>query len=93
MAKITLFTAEEYEARHTPKRERQVIEWMDLLRTVEPGWAGDVELEEGDEKRKVRLMLQDAASRLSLTLRFRPLKDKQKMQFEVIALDISGNEI
>jgi len=97
MAKIVLLTPEENEARRIPKRrlerearERQIGEWMELLRSVAPGWAGDVELEEGDEKKKVRLMLKEAAERLGLMLRFRPLKDGQRMQFEVIDPANSG---
>ena len=91
MAELTIWSPEEVEKRSMSKRalqreerERLVEEYSKQFENVEPGFGGQVMLEEDDDKRKIRQIVRDAAAQHNLTLRFRPIKDKQRIEFNVI---------
>ena len=99
MATITLLTPEEIAERDRPKprprmgrqrspeRTRIIEEYKQVLEQTEPGWAGDVELASGEEKRVVRTNLAEAASELGKALDFRPRRDATRIYFRVITLE------
>jgi hypothetical protein len=95
MAEIQILTPQQLEEReHKPKgrsgrrrseeRTRIIEEYKAALRSVEPGFGGDVHLGEAEEKRTVRQNLKTAAQELNLALEFRPIKDKSRIHFRVI---------
>ncbi len=95
MADIHIVTPEElHEREHQPtgrsgrrrseERTRIIEAYKATLQDVQPGYGGDVVLEEGEEKRSVRQNLHEAAQELNLALDFRPIRDPMRMHFRVI---------
>jgi hypothetical protein len=95
MADIRIVTPQELQAREqkppgragrqrSPERTRIIEEYKATLQDVQPGFGGDVMLEEGEQKRIIRQNLQEAAKELNLALDFRPIKNPMRMQFRVI---------
>ncbi len=100
MAEITLLTPEQVaEREQKPKgqkrsgrrrsaeRTRMIEEFKSVLRQAQPGYGGDVLLNEGEDKRIVRQNLKAAADELQKALDFRPIKEKSRIHFRVITLD------
>jgi hypothetical protein len=90
MAKFTLWTPEQMQERSKPKRmqqrearERAIAEYSEYLKGATPGFGGQLELDSGEDKRKVRAMVREAADKHGLNLRFRPIKDKTRIEFHV----------
>lgn len=95
MAEIRILTPEQLEEREqkpkgrsgrrrSDERTRIIEEYKEQLRDVKPGYGGDVQMEETEEKRTVRQNLKTAAQELEIALEFRPIKDKSKIHFRVI---------
>jgi len=96
MAKLTLLTPEEVTAREekpkkprigrqrSPERLRMLEEYRLALQGAQPGYSGDVVLAEGENKRVVRLLINEAAESLGLALSYRPRRDANLMRFDVI---------
>ena len=91
MAKLQLFTPEEIAERKKPKRqqkreakERQIAAYAGSLKGAKPGFGGEIQLDDGDDKRKVRSVLKEAAARTGIQLRFRPIKDQSRIEFSVV---------
>lgn len=91
MAEFTLWTPEEMQERAKPKRtqqresrERAIAEYSEYFKNAQPGYGGQVVLGDEEDKRKIRALVREAATRNSLTLRFRPIKDKNRIEFLVI---------
>ena len=95
MADIRIVTPQELQEREhkpkgrigrqrSPERTRIIEAYKVVLQDVQPGYGGDVILEEGEEKRMVRQNLKAAAADLNLIFDFRPVKDKSRMHFRVI---------
>ncbi|GIV96342.1 MAG: hypothetical protein KatS3mg057_0999 [Herpetosiphonaceae bacterium] len=91
MAELKLFTPEELAERRKPRRqqrreakERTIEQFREQLERAGPGYGGEVVLEEGDDKRKTRGLLKEAATRAGLQLRFRPIKDPSRIEFSVV---------
>jgi hypothetical protein len=95
MAEIRILTPEQLEEREqkpkgrsgrrrSDERTRIIEEYKEQLRDVKPGYGGDVQMEENEEKRTVRQNLKTAAQELEIALEFRPIKDKSKIHFRVI---------
>ncbi len=99
MAELIVLTPEQLAERDQPRgrgrggrqrreaRTRIIDAYKASLQVAEPGYGGDVLLEEGDEKRVVRLNLKAAAEELGLALDFRPVRDPSRLHFRVITLD------
>ena len=97
MAKLTLLTPEEAKARdekpkkprqgrqRSPERLRMLEEYRQALQGAAPGYGGDVILAEGEQKRVVRLLINEAAESLGLALSYRPRRDANLMRFDVIS--------
>lgn len=73
--------------RRSEERTRIIDEFKNTLRNVQPGFGGDVNLGEDEEKRTVRQNLKAAAQELDMALEFRPIKDKSRIHFRVITKD------
>jgi hypothetical protein len=95
MAEIQILSPEAlHEREHKPKgrsgRQRSearthiIEEYKAILQTAPPGYGGDVTLAEGEEKRRVRQNLQEAAKELNRALDFRPIRDPARLAFRVI---------
>lgn len=91
MAEFTLWTPEEMNDRAKPKRtqqrenrERALAEYGEHFQSAQPGFGGQVTLSDEEDKRKIRALVREAAARNNLTLRFRPIKDKNRIEFLVI---------
>lgn len=95
MAEIRILTPQQLEEREqkpkgrsgrrrSEERTRIIEEYKTVLRDVEPGYGGDVNLGENEEKRTVRQNLKAAAQELNMALEFRPIKDKSRIHFRVI---------
>jgi hypothetical protein len=95
MAEIQILTPQQLEERaqkpkgrsgrrRSEERTRIIEAYKAQLEHVEPGYGGDVNLDEDEEKRTVRQNLKAAAQELNLALEFRPIKDKSKIHFRVI---------
>jgi hypothetical protein len=91
MAEFTLWTPEEMQDRAKPKRaqqrenrERALAEYGEHFKNAQPGFGGQVVLGDEEDKRKIRALVREAAGRNNLTLRFRPIKDKNRIEFLVI---------
>jgi hypothetical protein len=91
MAELKLFTPEEIAERKKPKRqqkreakERMIADYKSGLTGAKPGYGGEISLGDGEDKRKVRSLLKEAATRSGLQLRFRPIKDASRIEFSVI---------
>lgn len=91
MAELKLYTPDELAERKKPKRqqkreakERIIETYRAQLTEAQPGYGGEILLEEGEEKRKIRGILKEAAARNGLQLRFRPIKDPKRIEFSVI---------
>lgn len=96
MAELIVLTPEQLAERDQPRargrsgrrrseaRTRIIQTYKASLQAAEPGFGGEVLLEEGEEKREVRLNLQAAAEELGIALDFRPVKDATRLQFRVI---------
>ncbi|WP_026369752.1 hypothetical protein [Kallotenue papyrolyticum] len=70
--------------RRSEERVRAIEFFKAQLQGAQPGYGGEVLLEEGEEKRTVRQNLKIAAQELGLALAFRPIKDRSRIQFRVI---------
>ena len=71
--------------RKRSEQRQQIIDaYKEALEPAEPGFGGDVILDENEDKRVVRQNLKAAADELGKTLEFRPIKDKAKIHFRVI---------
>ena len=70
--------------RRSEERTRIIERYKAAMRDAEPGYGGDVTLDEGEEKRIVRQNLKAAADELDKALEFRPIKDKSRIHFRVI---------
>ncbi len=91
MPEFTLWTPEEMQERAKPKRtqqresrERAIAEYGAYFQTARPGFGGQVVLSDDEDKRKIRALVREAATRSNLSLRFRPIKDKNRIEFIVI---------
>jgi hypothetical protein len=97
MARIQILTLEEVTERDAkpqgmgrvgrrrrPEREEIIAFYKELLEPTGPGYGGDVELEEGEDKRIVRQNLQFAAQELERAIEFRPIKNKMRIHFRII---------
>ena len=91
MPELTIWTPEEMADRAKPKRvrqrenrERMLAEYGAQFANVSPGFGGQVTLGDEEDKRKVRNIIREAAKNQNITLRFRPIKDKQRIEFWVI---------
>jgi ribosomal protein S4 len=91
MAELKLFTPEELAERSKPKRqqkreakERMISEYAHYLAAARPGYAGEVLLGEGDDKRHLRALLKEAGQRNNQQLRFRPIKDANRIEFHLV---------
>jgi len=91
MAEFTLWTPEEIQARAKPKRmqqqearDRAIAEYSTFFASAQPGYGGQLVLGDDEDKRKIRVLVREAASRNNLSLRFRPIKDKNRIEFLVI---------
>ncbi len=73
--------------RRSEERTRIIEEYKEQLRDVQPGFGGDVNLDENEEKRTVRQNLKAAAQELNLALEFRPIKDRSRIHFRVITIE------
>ncbi len=98
MAEIRILTPEQLEEREqkpkgrsgrrrSDERTRIIEEYKIALRDVQPGFGGDVNLGEDEEKRTVRQNLKAAAQELNMALEFRPIKDKSRIHFRVITTE------
>ncbi|MDP9309534.1 MAG: hypothetical protein M3R24_01330 [Chloroflexota bacterium] len=98
MAEIRILTPEQLEEREqkpkgrsgrrrSDERTRIIEEYKTALRDVQPGFGGDVNLGEDEEKRTVRQNLKAAAQELNMALEFRPIKDKSRIHFRVITTE------
>ena len=97
MAKVTLLTPEDIKAREekpkkarmgrqrSPERVRMLEQYRQVLQSAAPGYGGDVVLAEGEQKRVVRLLINEAAESLGLALSYRPRRDPNLMYFDVIS--------
>jgi hypothetical protein len=65
-------------------RTRIIEEYQAILQAAPPGYGGDVLLTEGEEKRRVRQNLQEAAKELNRVLDFRLIRDPARLAFQVI---------
>jgi hypothetical protein len=91
MAEFTLWTPEEMQDRAKPKRtqqrearDRAIAEYSTFFASAQPGYGGQLVLGDEEDKRKIRALVREAASRNNLSLRFRPIKDKNRIEFLVI---------
>ncbi|HYF65489.1 MAG TPA: hypothetical protein VD886_21865 [Herpetosiphonaceae bacterium] len=91
MAEFTLWTPEEMQDRAKPKRaqqrearDRAIAEYSAFFASAQPGYGGQLVLGDDEDKRKIRALVREAASRNNLSLRFRPIKDKNRIEFLVI---------
>jgi hypothetical protein len=95
MAEIQILTPQQLEEREqkpkgrsgrrrSEERTRIIDAYKEQLGSVEPGFGGDVHLDDSEDKRTVRQNLKAAAQELNMALEFRPIKDKQKIHFRVI---------
>jgi hypothetical protein len=91
MPEFTLWTPEEIQERAKPKRtqqrearDRAIAEYSTILASAQPGYGGQLVLGDDEDKRKIRVLVREAASRNNLSLRFRPIKDKDRIEFLVI---------
>jgi hypothetical protein len=97
MATLQIITPEELVARQRkPKgrgrsgrrrseaRQQVIDQFKHALASAEPGYGGDLLLDEGEEKRVVRQSLKAAAEELGKALDFRPIKDKSRIHFRII---------
>ncbi|HEY1016736.1 MAG TPA: hypothetical protein VGE07_28750 [Herpetosiphonaceae bacterium] len=91
MPEFTLWTPDEMKEREKPKRlqqkeakERAISEFASYFQNAGPGFGGQLVLSENDDKRKLRALVREAASRHNLSLRFRPIKDKGRIEFSVV---------
>ena len=91
MGEMMLWTPEEMQERAKPKRERlreekerAIAEYAAYFQHAAPGYGGQVMLDDDEDKRKVRLLVREAATQQGLTLRFRPIKDANRLEFTVI---------
>jgi hypothetical protein len=95
MADIRIVTPQELQEREqkptgrrgrarSEERSRFIEAYKAALQDAQPGYGGDVLLQEGEQKRTVRNNLQEAAKELNLALTFRPIKDPMRMHFRVI---------
>jgi hypothetical protein len=98
MPEFTLWTPEEMLEREKPRRERareakerMISEYSAYLKAAKPGFGGQIVLGDEEDKRKVRAIVREAAQRNGLTLRFRPIKDKGRIEFSVTDAN-SGNK-
>lgn len=73
--------------RRSEERTRIIEEYKEQLRDVEPGFGGDVNLDQSEEKRTVRQNLKAAAQELNIALEFRPIKDRSRIHFRVITAE------
>ena len=64
-----------------------IEEFKSVLQQAQPGYGGDVLLNEGEEKRVVRQNLKAAADELQKALDFRPIKEKSRIHFRMITLE------
>jgi hypothetical protein len=96
MAKIQVITPDELAERTGKKgkgrsgrrrsleRTRIIEEYKEIMRDLQPGYGGDVTLEDGEEKRVVRQNLIAAANELGINLSFHPIRDPMHTHFRVI---------
>ena len=91
MAEFTLWSPEEMQERAKPKRavqretrERIIAEYTNYFQNAKAGFGGQVVLGDDEDKRKLRALVREAAGRSNLVLRFRPIKDKNRIEFLVI---------
>lgn len=91
MAEFTLWTPEEMQDRAKPKRtqqrearDRAIAEYSTFFASAQPGYGGQLVLGDDEDKRKIRALVREAATRNNLSLRFRPIKDKNRIEFLVI---------
>ena len=70
--------------RRSEERTRIIEEYKSALQSVQPGYGGDVNLGDEEEKRTVRQNLKAAAQEMNIALEFRPIKDKTRIHFRVI---------
>jgi hypothetical protein len=70
--------------RRSEERTRFIEAYKAALQNAQPGFGGDVVLQEGERKRIVRNNLKEAAKELNLALTFRPIRDPMRMHFRVI---------
>jgi hypothetical protein len=91
VAELKLFTPEELAERKKPKRqqkreakERMIEQYSSQLAGAKPGYGGEIALGDGEDKRKIRSLLKEAATKSGLQLRFRPIKDSSRIEFSVI---------
>jgi hypothetical protein len=55
-----------------------------ILSNMEPGYGAFVQLQEGEDKQRMREALIAAASALNIGLKFQPLRNKNQLQFRII---------
>jgi hypothetical protein len=70
--------------RRSEERTNIIEAYKAALQNAQPGFGGDVDLAEGEQKRVVRNNLKEAAQELNLALDFRPIKNPMRMEFRVI---------
>ncbi len=103
MAEIRILTPQQLEEREqkpkgrsgrrrSEERTRIIEEYKATLQNVEPGYGGDVNLAEDEDKRTVRQNLKTAAQELKLALEFRPIKDKSRIHFRVITTEAAKSK-
>lgn len=91
MAEFTLWTPEEMQDRAKPKRTQQreardkaIAEYSEYFASAQAGFGGQVTLGDEEDKRKIRALVREAATRNHLSLRFRPIKDKNRIEFLIM---------
>ena len=95
MASITLLSRDDLDARdnkpkgrsgrkRSPERTAAIDAFKAILREAEVGGAGEVSLEDGEDKRLVRQNLKIAGDELGLHLDVRPIKDPTRIRFLII---------
>jgi len=99
MAEIRLLSPDELAAREqkpprqrggrrrSPERSHIIDAYKAVLQGALPGSGGDVLLVAGEDKRRVRKDLKEAASELTLALDFRPTKNPTRIHFRVISIE------
>lgn len=70
--------------RRSAERDALIDGYKRVLAPLEPGYGGDVFLEDGDDKWHVRQNLHAAATEVGLILEFRQIRDKERIHFRVI---------
>lgn len=91
MPELNIWNLDDMAERAKPKRqrkreerERMVQTYREYFKNVKPGFGGEVLLSEEEDKRKIRMLIREAAEQQGINLRFRPIKDAQRIEFRVL---------